>query len=314
MKKFTTFILGLVIALFLVGYMLTFQVPHDRIVIKTRFNKADEANVYHGSAGAGRALGNLYAKWFAPIDRVYELPALIQELETQSEQLQMADNKTAIVQLFVAWQITDPLAFFRTVNTPGKAAGQLQARLRDAKSQITAYRLDELTNPDPAQLKLADAEQAILKTLQESLDADGYGITIRSVGIKRMILPENVANTVFDQMRATRQRLAAIATKEGESRASTIKSNADAVAREILSFANQRASEIRSKGKEAVATEYEKFRPDPEFAQFLQKLRAIEQMLSNNPTIVADPRMVPFDLFPQMSEQDVGAASAASLD
>ncbi len=311
MKKITTFVLGLIIAMFLLGYMLTFQVPHNMIVIKTRFNKATDENVYRGAEGTDRALGNLHFKWFAPIDRVYELPALVQELETQLEELQMADKKVADVQLFVAWQITDPLAFFRTLNNERNAVELLGVRVRDAKSQITEFRFDQLTSLNPGELKLADAERAVKQTLQASLDDDGYGITIRSVGIKRLMVPDDVAQTVHEQMRATRQRLAAIKTEEGVARASMIKSNAESVAREILSFANERASEIRGKGNVAVAEEIAKVTKDPEFMQFLLKLRALEQMLEKQPTIFADPRMVPFDLFPQMYERELAPVTPA---
>lgn len=304
MKKLSSILLGLVILGFLLGVMITFTVPYNEVVVVTTFNRADDDSVYWGKTGTGRGvMGNLHLKWFAPIQKTQRYSALVQTLETRLEQIQTRDKQAVIPQLFVAWKIDDPLAFYRRLRTEDEAVKQLQARLRDAKTQIARYSLTELTNPNPAELKLAEAEAQIRASIQEALDEQGYGIALQTVGIKRLVLPADVSESVFERMRATRSRLAAKAREEGAAEAEAIRARAEAQAREILSFADKRAAAIRTEGVRAVQDLYRQFKEDEDFARFQLQLAAIEEILANNPTIIADPKMVPFDLFEEMGVQ-----------
>ncbi len=315
MKKLSSILLGLLLLLFFLGYMVTFSVGHNQIAVKSTFGVVGEDSVYHGRDGTGRGvLGNLHFKWFNPIQSIETYSALVQQLDIEPTQIKLDDNNVAVVQLFVTWQITDAKLFYTKLRTEDEARQRLKELLRDATNQIASYRFEDLTNIDPAKLKITEAQQKIAQTLQATADASEYGITIRSVGIERLLLPSEVASKVFDQMKQTRETLASKETEAGKAEATQILSRADSIATQILSFANTRAEAIRSEGRIAVGEKIREFRDDPEFAEFLLRLQAVRQMLANNPTIIADPRMIPFDVFPQMKELEGRSGISASDD
>jgi len=295
MRNLSTLIVGLLIIAVLLLYMVTFQVDFNRAVVVTTFGKATD--VYSGAQGAGGTVGNLHFKWIWPIQKVYSYDARVQTLETRLEQMQTADKQTVIPSLFVTWQIADPMAFHTALRSEDEARKQLQARLRDAKTQISRYTFDELTSADPAALKLDDAERDIQLSLQTALDEAGYGLTVKTVGIKRLVLPDEVTQKVFDRMRATRERLAQKARSEGIAAATKIRSEANSARDRILSFADERASQIRAEGLTAVADIVAVFKENEDFAIFQRKIDAMKESLNRRTTIFADPSMIPFDEF-----------------
>jgi len=294
MKNLATVILALLIIVVLTGYMLTYQVDFNEVAVVQTFGAADEDSVHFGSDGQGEVLGNLNFRWIWPIQKVHIYDARVQVIETRLEQMQTEDKQTIIPSLFVAWRIEDPLAFNTQLLTEDEARKQLLARLRDAKTQISTFTFDELTSADPQALN--EAEDRIRQSLQTALDERDYGIEIASVGIKRLLLPADVTEKVFERMRATRQRLAQKAESEGVAAAKKIRGNANSARDRILSFANLRADQIRAEGRRAVADVYQTFKKDEDFATFQRSLEALEKMFQNNATILADPRLFPVNL------------------
>ncbi len=300
MKNLSTVILGLVIILVLGLYMITFQVDYNQITVVKTFGKADEASVYFGSPDRATAgvVGNLHFKWPPPIQTTATYDARVQLLESRLEQMQTADKKTVIPSIFVAWRIDDPLAFYKAVRAVKEAQKQLLARLRDVKTVISEYTFDELTNADPAKLRLGEAERRMRDQLQAALQSPrDLGITIQAVGIKRLVLPEGVTEKVFERMRNTREAIAERARAEGAAAATGIRGRANSARDLIMNFAAKRADEIRARGIEAAAEVYKQFEQDVEFAQFLRKIKALREILAKQSTLFVDPGMVPFDEF-----------------
>lgn len=300
MKNLATVLIGLLIVVFLLAYMVTFQVPYHGAAVVTTFGSADEDSVYYGEEGSGRALGNLHLKWIWPIQTVTVYDTRIRMLETQLEQVQTADQQAVIPSLYVAWRIDDPLAFYTTLRDAGEAERQLETRLRDLKEVISQYEFDQLTSPDPQQLALADIEQEIERKLQAALNPTeqsplDYGIAITDVGIRRLLLPADVTEAVFTTMRSTRQRIAQQARSEGESLAANIRAQAQSDRDRIMAFANLRADQIRAEAAAAAAAIYAGFKEDEDFASFMRKLESLRQMFRDKTTIVIDPETIPVD-------------------
>ncbi|MCS5617474.1 MAG: hypothetical protein NZ658_05690, partial [Pirellulales bacterium] len=121
---------------------------------------------------------------------------------------------------------------------------------------------------------------------QDSLTAAGFGLKVENVGLYRVLLPESTTAKVFETMIATRERLAESAVQEGQAQASAIRSEAASGRDRILAFAERRAQAIRSEGDREASREYAEFAQDEEFAIFLRRLEALEQMLQHNTTFV----------------------------
>ncbi len=317
MKSTSTLFVGIVIIVLLALYMITYQVDFNEVAVVTTFGKAGPQAVKRGEAPEGGFIGNLYWRWPSPIQKVYRYDARIRVLEDRLEEQQTRDKQSVIVQAYVAWRISDPLAFYQSMSAAElaaveKAVERLRSGLRDAKSEIGLFTFDQLTNSDPAALKIGEAEAAIAAKLQASIDREqpSWGITIEDVGIKRVELPEKVTEKVFERMKATRQRLAQSARSEGEARAADIKSKAESARQRIEAFAERRAQEIRAEGAAAAAEYYSVFQQNEDFAIFLRKLEALRNTLANNTTFLIDTRVMPFDTFAEQADR----ARAADAD
>ena len=290
MRHKTTFFLGILLLLVLLAYFVTFQVNFNEVVVLTTFGRADAESVYRGGDDAGGALGNLHFKWPPPIQMTTSYDQRVRVLEDRLEEQQTADKKSIIVSTYIAWRIDDALSFFKTLRHEETAEEQIRTRLRDARSVIGRFTMDELTNANPDNLKLAEAEQAIAQKLQSELAGQGYGVKIESVGIKRIVLPQSVAQKVFEQMRKKREALAQAARSEGTAHAATIRADAESAADRILSFANARAQSIRAEGARAAAEYYKAFQQNEEFAIFLAKLDAYKEIFGHNTTFIIDAK------------------------
>ncbi len=278
MKNSFTTLVATVIAGTLLAYMFCYQVRYDQVAVRTTFDRADASSVQNTPG----------LKWRLPwpIHKVTHYSKRLQLLEDKIEELQTADGKSVIVRTFLTWRIDDPLKFYVTLKDPDEAERQLSSRLREIRGVISRYRLDELVNLDRAKLKLSAIETEARDALASSLAESGYGLQVESVGISKLVLPEATTEKVFETMITTRERLAENALQEGQAQASAIRSEAKSARDRILAFAERRAQAIRSEGDRDASQEYASFARNEEFAIFLRKIQALEQMLDHNTTFV----------------------------
>ena len=299
MRKLQALICGALLALLLILYIVSFQVRFDQIAVVTTFDEA--------GPDAVRRNPGLYWKWPYPIQDVRLYDTRVQVLELPLEQHYLRDGQSVVAGAYVAWRVADPLALFRSLRTFGEAESQLRHRFADAKSLIGRYALDDLTNGDPARLKLAEAEQLIRDKLRAQMTApQDYGIAIEAVGLTRIMLPEPVTPKVFDHMRKSRERLAQSARSEGAAAADAIRSTAERDRQTLLAFAERHAEAIRAEGARSAAAYVKEFEKNESFAVFLQQLDALKKILQRNTTFVLDTETAPFDLLgpPKPDAQD----------
>jgi len=306
MKNVSIFTVGIVILGLFIIYSITFQVRFNEMALVTTFGKADSSSVINRN---GTEAG-LHWKWPWPIQHVRLMEARLRTLEDQLEQQETKDKHVVILKAYLTWRIVDPLEFQRSFHTAADATLFLRDRLRNARAEIGTFTFDQLTNTDPKKLRLADAENNILARIQTDLAGKGYGIAVCAVGIKRILLPEQITTSVFERMRQTRRRLAQNARSEGQAFASSIRAKARSDQERILAFAERKAQSIRAEGDAAAAAYYRVFAENEELAVFMRELETLESVLENNATFIVDTKIEPFHLL-----KDVGSgASTDSVD
>ncbi|MDD9866661.1 MAG: hypothetical protein OXS32_09945, partial [Verrucomicrobiales bacterium] len=109
------------------------------------------------------------------------------------------------------------------------------------------------------------------------------------VGIKRLGLPAGVTSAVFERMKADRQARIKETEAEGERQAKMLKAEADLKANEILAQAEAQAKVLRGEAEAASAQYFKEFEKNPELANFLFNLNAMEGSLKENTTLILDP-------------------------
>lgn len=294
MKNKLIFLIAIAVAVVLSVYMVMFQVRYDQVAVRTTWDQAVEptrdANGNITDPGSLILEPGYGFKWPTPIQKVTVYSKRVQLLEDQSSEIQTADNQAVIVKFYLAWKIEDPYAFFLRLKDEKEAESQLLSMLSELKVVVSNYRFDQLVNPDPEKVKLAEIEQKGLEMLRGKLDAitPGYGIKLEQVGIRRIILPEDTTQKVFERMAKTREQLAEKARAEGDAEANNIQARAEAAKRRILAFAERRAQAIRDEGNREAAQYFSAFREDQDFAIFQRQIEALQKMLANNTTFVLD--------------------------
>jgi membrane protease subunit HflC len=288
-RNLITLIVGAVLVVIFALLLFVFQVRQTEIAVVTTFGKPT-ANIDQPGA---------YFKWPWPIQRVYKFDARVQNFDDKFNETLTKDNNDLIVTIYTGWRISDAAAFYpKFLGSEPAAQRALESMLRNAKnSVIGGHNLSDFVNPDPKQLKFDEMENEILQSARGELSTNNYGISIEFLGFKKIELPESVTQTVFDRMKQDRQVLINQEQYEGERDAQEIKSAADRQAAETIADAQAAATRIQGEGEAEAAKVLPVFQQNPELANYLLRITALQQALNQKSTLIFDERTPPFDLF-----------------
>lgn len=123
-----------------------------------------------------------------------------------------------------------------------------------------------------------------------------YGVNVQFVGIKKLGIPENVTQKVFDRMTAERQRTIDQLRAQGERESISIRSAADRDRAQILAQAEKEAYAVKGAADAEATKHFSTFQQNQELAIFLAQMRALESALVKGATIIGDPTISPFNL------------------
>ena len=114
-----------------------------------------------------------------------------------------------------------------------------------------------------------------------------YGIVLVDVKIKRIGLPDQVRDSVFERMRKERARIAQRYRSEGNEEAMKIRAAADKEKTVILAEAYAEAEIVRGKAEaKATRTYSEAHQKDPQFFELLRTLEAYKKIFDEKTTIL----------------------------
>jgi len=169
------------------------------------------------------------------IDAVIPVDKRILDLENPSQEVIASDQKRLVVDAFARYRIKDALRYYTSVGSIQAANLQLttllNASLRRVLGEVTFIQV------------VRDEREALMGRIRDQLDheADGYGIQVVDVRIRRADLPEQNSQAVYERMKTERQREAAEFRAQGAQKGQEIRSNADREATVIVAEANSQA-------------------------------------------------------------------------
>ena len=289
-KNLITLIIAAVLLVIFALLLFTFQVRQSEVVVVSTFLKPTDTITNAG----------LYVKWPWPVQSINRFDSRVQTFADIPSETLTADSTMLLVNVFVGWKISDAKEFFPKF--PGgstlAAQRQLENMLRSAKAAVVGkYNLADFVNSDPAQLKFSEIESNIQKSVEMELAKNNYGISLEFLGIKKLGLPENVTQSVFDRMKAERTKFITEAQFKGEAEATKIKSAAERQAADVIANAQADATRIEGAGVAEAAKTLGVFQENPTLAVFQLQLEALKNSLGQKSTLIFDERTPPFDLF-----------------
>lgn len=291
MKKNAITIIIALVLLGIFGFLLfSYQVQQSQVVVVSTFGKPTDTFTNAG----------LHGKLPWPIQSINRFDQRVQTFEDKFSENFLADHSILLASVYVGWRISDAKVFFPKFPGGSAVAAQrlLENMLRSAKQEsIGRHNLSDFVNSDPSQLKFDEIEKEIQKSVEAELTKNNYGISIEFLGIKRIGLPESVTQSVFDRMKAERNKYITDAQSRGEAEAATIKSAAERKAADVIANATADATRIQGAGDAEAAKVLGVFQQNPQLAVFQLRLEALKSSMNQKSTLIFDERWSPFSLF-----------------
>jgi membrane protease subunit HflC len=285
-------LIGLLLILIVGLLLFVFQVRKSEVVVVTTFGKPTREISEPGP----------HLRWPWPIESIHRFDQRVQNFEDKFTEGLTSDSFNLLTSVYVGWKIVDAKAFFPrfagSSEPIAEAERVLDRMLSNAKAAIIGkHPLGDFLSPPGSGNQFVAIEKEILGIIQSQVKANNYGLEIEFLGLKKLGLPESVTQQVFERMQSERKVLADRSQYEGEAEAQKIRSEADRKAAEVLASAEGKATEIRGEGEAQAAKSLAVFQQNPELANFIFRLTALEGSLKEHSTLIFDQRTPPFDLF-----------------
>jgi membrane protease subunit HflC len=243
-----------------------------------------------------------------PWDSVIPVDKRILDLESASQEIIASDQKRLVVDAFARYRIRDPLRYYQTLGSPQATTSQLTVLLNSALRRV----LGEVSFAHVVR----DERAQLMGRIREQLDreANAYGISIVDVRIRRVDLPEQNSQAVYQRMQTERQREAAEFRAQGSQRSQEIRAQADRAVTVLLAEATAKAEQMRGEGDaERNRIFAEAFNRDTDFFAFYRSMQAYEAGMRHNDTrMLLKPDSEFFRYFVDPSGKGMDAAPPAS--
>jgi modulator of FtsH protease HflC len=207
----------------------------------------------------------------------------IQTLDTPvAENFATAEKQPIEVDSFTKWLIRDPKLFYVSVQGDMNTA---QRRINQTVNSLLGEELQQRT----LQEIIAGERDKIMDKVRSRSDAEAnkFGVSIVDVRLKRVELPTQVSEKVFDRMRSERLRVASELRSQGGADSEKIKAEADKQRQVILAEAYKKAQELQGGGDAKAAAIYAKaYGANAEFYSFYRSLEAYKASFKNKSDVM----------------------------
>jgi modulator of FtsH protease HflC len=263
------------LAVVVVGANSVYQVSETELALKFRFGEITGA---YDDAGL---------HFMVPfVNNVRKFDRRVLTRNYPSEQFLTSEGKILNVDFYVKWRISDASQYYRSTGGDEEvAAGRLAEIVKDGLKGVIAKRTIQ-------QVVAAQRAEFIGDILQFAGKSVGQlGITLVDVRVKRIDLPEEVSDSVYNRMRQDFARQAAQLRAEGEETAQRVRAEAERQRTELLAAATRDATKIRGEGDARAAEIYARaYQRNPEFYSFYRSMQAYRRSMGQpNDLMVVAP-------------------------
>ncbi len=269
-------IIVVVIGIMILNSVL-FQVRETEQIVVTQFGKPVRVIQQAG----------LYVKLPDPIQAARRFDKRLLVYDVKPSEFLTADKKNLILNVYVTWRIVDPRKFLASVRERSIAEILLaDVAIAEVGAAIGNIPLSALVSTFPENV-VVDSVMAQVTENCRRRSLNSYGIDVMDVRMKQLRLPEQNLESVFQRMRAERQRMAKKYRSEGQEEAIKIQAEADKIKRTILAQAYRESERIKGEGEAQAARIYaDAFSKDPRFYKLVRTLQAYEKFLNEKTTVV----------------------------
>ncbi|MDP1898110.1 MAG: protease modulator HflC, partial [Sulfurimicrobium sp.] len=190
--------------------------------------------------------------------------------------------KNVLVDSFVKWRIVDVKQHYVSV---GGDEARAQTRLMQTVNDSLRAEFGKRTVHEV----VSGERDQIMEILRQKADLDArkIGVQVMDVRLKRVDLPQEVSESVYQRMEAERKRVANELRSQGFAESEKIRADADRQREVILAEAYRTAQQTKGEGDaKAAATYAAAYGQNPEFYAFYRSLEAYRQSFKNKSDVL----------------------------
>lgn len=294
MKNIIGIIVAIIAALLISATL--YVVPEYKKGVVLRFGKLQEIRPEVG------------LNWKLPFsDEVRLFDSRILTLDAPAENYFTIQNKRLVVDSYAKWQVSDAELYYTSTGGNIDVAGRrLAVRISDGlRNEFGKRTLHEVVSGERDELMAS-----LVETINQTVGSE-LGVKVIDIRVKRIDLPNEVRNSVYDRMRAAREKEAREYRSKGKEQAEIIRADADRQRTVIEAEAYRDAELLRGEGDaKATALYASAYSRDPEFYSFVRSLQAYKATFQNKGDVMlVDPDS---DFFRYLKNSEGESSSGAS--
>jgi membrane protease subunit HflC len=272
MKALRTLIIPVLVITVVAISQSVYVVKETERAVKLEFGAVVEADVEPG----------LHFK-IPIVNSVTKFDARILTLDAAPQSYLTSEKKALTVDSFVKWKVSDVEKYYTTTGGDEERLRRLLIQRVDAglRNEFGSRTVNEVVSGERDELmdKL---------TLQlNSIALDELGVEVIDLRVKKIDLPPEVSDSVYNRMRTERERLAKELRAQGNEVAEKIRATADKEKTIILADAYRQAEEIKGNGDAIATSTYANaYSKDPEFYDFTRSLKAYQSTFGSKSDIL----------------------------
>jgi len=208
------------------------------------------------------------------VNNVRKFDGRLITVDSQPERFFTQEQKALMVDSYAKFKIKDTEKFYTATNGEmARAMGLLAQRINNGlRNQVAIRTIQEVVSGERDQL-MQDLTKELTVVAQESL-----GVEVVDVRVKKIDLPTDVSESVYQRMNAEREKEAREHRSQGQELAEGIRAAADREVTVLQANAYRDAELVRGEGDATATRIYaEAFTRDPEFYAFTRSLQAYQQ-------------------------------------
>jgi modulator of FtsH protease HflC len=253
-------VIAVLVALVLVASSVLFTVDQRQNAIVFQFGEVKEVITKPG----------LNFKWpMIQNVRLFDMRILAYD-DAEPLRFLTQGNKPVLVDSFIRWRIVDVKQYFVSV-----AGSEIEATRR-LRQTISGALRDEFGTRTVHDV-VSGERDAVMGRVRAKADQDlrRIGVEIVDVRLKRVDLPQQVSDSVYQRMEAERKRIANELRSTGAAESERIRADADRQREVILAEAYRDAQRVKGDGDaKAAATYAQAFSQDAQFYSFYRSMEA----------------------------------------
>ncbi|MFL2698191.1 MAG: protease modulator HflC [Gammaproteobacteria bacterium] len=276
MKKSYLFLLSFLFVSFILLTQSIYIVKETERAVLLRFGEVVYADVPPG----------IHFK-LPVVNAVRKFDARILTLDAAPQRYLTSEKKALIVDSFVKWRVEDVQKYWTTVTGDEQTLKRLLSQRVDTglRNEFGVRTVKEVVSGERDQLMNNLASQL------NSIARSELGIEVIDLRVKKIDLPSEVSESVYNRMRTERERLAKELRAQGREVGLKVRATADKEKTIIIADAYKRSEEIKGNGDALATSIYANaYNKDPEFYDFTRSLRAYQSTFeSKQDILLLDP-------------------------